>query len=345
MRFILPILVFAAAVLSVTSAGAAEKVTFTETIAPIVYQNCVSCHRPGEAAPFSLITYDDVRKRGALIATVTQSRYMPPWHAEHGYGEFAGERRLSSEQIAAIAEWVKQGMPEGDRARMPKLPECTEGWHLGKPDLIIEMPAAYEVPASGPDIYRNFAIPTGLTEDKWVRAVEFRPTARKAVHHALFAYVGSGAMKAIDGRDGKPGFVGMNGLGAGASVQTTNSSGELGGWAVGTVPTFFADGEALPIAKNSDFIVQMHFHPIGKTESEKSLIGLYFASQAPERKLLGIGLPAVFGVGAGLDIPAGAANYSIKDSVTIPADVRAIGISAHAHYLGKEFKATATLPD
>jgi WD40-like Beta Propeller Repeat len=346
MRVIVPFLLCA------TLAGAAEKITFTETIAPIVYQNCVSCHRPGEAAPFSLISYDDVRKRGTLIAQVTQSRYMPPWHAEHGYGEFEGERRLSNEQIATMAEWVKQGMPEGDRARMPKLPQFTEGWQLGKPDLILEMPAAYEVPASGPDIYRNFAIPTGVAEDKYVRAVEFRPSARKAVHHALFAYVPTGAMKNQDGRDGKPGFAGMNGLGAGASVQpainagnAVNSSGELGGWAVGAIPRFFADEQALPLAKNSDFIVQMHFHPTGKAESERSSIGLYFASKAPPRKMLAVGIPAVFAVGSSLDIPAGAANYSLKDSTTLPVDVRAIGISAHAHYLGKEFKATATLPD
>src|SRR5262249_50648092 len=101
----------------------ANAVTFSETIAPILYQNCVTCHRPGEAAPFSLISYEDAKKRGSLIATVTKSRYMPPWHAVHGYGEFAGERRLTDEQISAIGEWVKQGMPEGDRAKMPKLPE------------------------------------------------------------------------------------------------------------------------------------------------------------------------------------------------------------------------------
>src|SRR6516165_811874 len=159
MRIRLPLL-FMSAVLSI----AADKVTFTETVAPILYKNCVTCHRPGEAAPFALISYDDVKKRGSLIAAVTKSRYMPPWHAEHGYGEFLGERRLSDAEIASIGEWVKQGMPEGDRAKMPKLPAFTDGWQLGKPDLILEMPAAFEVPASGPDIYRNFAIPTGLTE-------------------------------------------------------------------------------------------------------------------------------------------------------------------------------------
>src|SRR5580765_5755736 len=113
---------------------AADRVTFTETIAPIIYSNCVTCHRPGEAAPFSLISYSDVSKRAPIIATVTRSRYMPPWHAAHGYGEFADERRLTDGQIAAFAEWVKQGTPEGDRAKMPKLPQFPDGWHLGKPD-------------------------------------------------------------------------------------------------------------------------------------------------------------------------------------------------------------------
>src|SRR5262245_34370107 len=168
------------------SRPAPEKVTFAETIAPIVYGNCVTCHRPGEAAPFPLISYEDVRKRGALIATVTQSRYMPPWHAVHGYGEFAGERRLTDEQIASIGDWVKQGMPEGDRAQMPKLPQFPEGWQLGKPDLVIEMPVSFAIPASGPDLYRNFAIPIKFAEDKWVRAVEFRPGTRRVVHHAIF---------------------------------------------------------------------------------------------------------------------------------------------------------------
>jgi len=131
---------------------AANTVTFTETIAPIVYQNCVTCHRPGEAAPFSLISYEDVKKRGALIATVTKSRYMPPWHAAHAYGEFAEERRLTDAQIAEFGEWVNQGMPQGDPAKMPRLPQFPDGWHLGKPDLVLEMPTGFEQPARLPHI-------------------------------------------------------------------------------------------------------------------------------------------------------------------------------------------------
>ncbi|MBV9396943.1 MAG: PD40 domain-containing protein [Bryobacterales bacterium] len=325
---------------------AADKPTFTETIAPILYKNCVACHRPGEAAPFALISYEDVKKRGSLIATVTRSRYMPPWHAEHGYGEFAGERRLSDTEIAAIGEWVKQGMPEGNRAKMPKVPEFTDGWQLGKPDLILEMPEAFEVPASGPDIYRNFAIPTGLTQDKWVRAVEFRPTARKAVHHAIFAYVKAGAFKNRDGQDGKPGFGGLNGLGFGVGVQPGLApAGGLGGWAVGTMPVFVADDQAVPLSKGTDFILQMHFHPTGKPETERAVVGLYFGDRAPEKKVLQIAVPALFGLESSVDIAPGVKNYSIHDSVTLPADVRVLSAFAHAHYIGKDLKAMATLPD
>jgi hypothetical protein len=319
----------------------AKPVTFSEDVAPIVYNNCVTCHRPGEAAPFSLISYEDVKKRGALISTVTKSRYMPPWHAAHDYGEFKDERRLTDEQIATIASWVQQGMPEGDPAKMPRLPQFTEGWHLGKPDLILEMPAGFDVPASGADVFRNFTIPVNITEDKWVRAVEFRPSARKAAHHALFAYIPAGSTSRLDGADGKPGFGGMGNVG----VNGQGSSGSLGGWAVGGIPVFLPDGLALPLPKGSDFLLQMHFHPTGKPEMEKSVIGIYFADKQPDRRLLAIGLPAVFGFGAGIDIPPGEKNYTIQGSFTLPVDVRVFSAAAHAHYLAKEMKTAATLPD
>lgn len=329
-------------IVSVALLPAADKITFTETIAPIVYQNCVTCHRPGEAAPFALISYEDVRKRGALIATVTKSRYMPPWHAAHGYGEFADERRLSDAQIAAIGEWVSEGMPQGDPAKLPKLPQFPEGWHLGKPDLILEMPVGFDLPASGPDIYRNFVIPTHLTEDKWVRAVEFHPSARKVVHHVLYAFTEGGALAKVDGADGRPGFGGMGSIGV---APGGGNSGGLGGWAVGATPIFMPEGLALPLPKGSDFILQMHFHLTGKPEIEKSVVGIYFADKAPARKLMALQLPAIFGFGAGIDIPAGDKNYTVEDSFTLPVDVIAYSAGAHAHYVGREMKATATLPD
>lgn len=318
-----------------------QQVTFSETIAPIVYQNCVTCHRPGEAAPFSLISYDDVRKRGALIATVTKSRYMPPWHATHGYGEFKEERRLSDEQIAAIAQWVATGMPEGDPQKMPKLPTFTEGWHLGKPDLILEMPAAFEIPASGPDIYRNFVVPTNLTEDRWIRAIEFRPSARKAVHHVLFGYDVTGAVRKMDGVDGKPGYTTT----MGGNFTNSSNSASLGGWAVGNSPELLPEEFALSLPKGSDIVLQMHFHPTGKTETERSAVGIYFSSKAPARSLIGVDLPPLFGFGAGINIPAGNSDFAIEDSLTLPVDVEAFGVFAHAHYIAKEMKASATLPD
>ena len=321
---------------------AAAAPTFSGTIAPIVYSNCVTCHRAGEAAPFPLISYEDVAKRGDLIAKVTKSRYMPPWKAVHGYGEFKDERRLTDEQIASIGEWVKAGMPRGESKKLPDLPTFPDGWQLGKPDLILEMPAAYTVPATGPDIYRNFVIPTGLIEDKWVRAVEFRPSARKAMHHAIFTFVRGGSVKHLDGRSGQPGFGGAMPL---VFVPAFQPSGELGGWAVGMTPRFFPEGVAKRINKESDLVVQMHFHPTGKPETERSAIGIYFAQSAPERRVITPGIPGFFGAMAGIDIPAGEKAFTITGTMVAPRDLYVMSVMPHAHYLGKEFKVTATLPD
>lgn len=313
-----------------------SSVTFSEHIAPIIFHNCGSCHRPGEAAPFPLLTYEDVAKRGRLIATVTRSRYMPPWKAEPGSYPFRDERRLTDEQVALIQTWVDQGMPKGDLAKLPPLPDFPAGWQLGQPDLIVELPSAYDVPASGPDLYRNFVIPLNLGEDKWLRAIELRPSARRVVHHVLFFADTTGAARRADEADPEPGFTGM---------RRGILSSSLGGWAVGQQPHLYPDGISMPLAKGSDLVLQYHFHPTGKAEREKSTVGLYFANKAPERSLAAIQLPVLFGYFAGIDIPAGEKNFQVKDSFVLPVDVDAVGIGAHAHYLGKEMKMTATLPD
>jgi mono/diheme cytochrome c family protein len=316
------------------------RITFAETIAPIVYDNCVTCHRAGEVAPFPLLTYEDVAKRGKLVARVTESKYMPPWHAAAGHGEFAGERRLTDAQIGA---WVAQGMPRGDDSKMPKLPTFpSDGWRLGQPDLILEMPAAFELPASGPDVFRNFVIPTNLTEDRWVRGIEFHPKARQVVHHAIFARAPGGSLAARDGADGRPGFGGMSSVGV---ISDRSDSRALGGWAVGATPMFLPEGVALRLPKGSDFLLQMHFHLSGKPETEKSVIGIYFADKAPEKDLFSVELPALFGVGAAIDIAPGVKNFTIQDTFTMPGDVSIFSAIAHAHYLAKDMKATATLPD
>ncbi|HEY7309277.1 MAG TPA: cytochrome c, partial [Gemmataceae bacterium] len=163
-----------------------DKVTFSEHIAPIIFNNCTSCHRPGEAAPFKLMSYRDVQKRGQTILDVVERRYMPPWQPETGHGDFRDERRLSDRQIALLQRWVETGMAEGDAQKLPKVPQFPQGWYLGKPDLIVTMDQAFDVPADGSDIYRNFLLPLNLTEDKWVTAIDIRPSAREVVHHALY---------------------------------------------------------------------------------------------------------------------------------------------------------------
>jgi mono/diheme cytochrome c family protein len=316
--------------------------TFSATVAPIVYTHCVECHRPDGPGPFPLITYDDVAKRGSLIATVTSKRVMPPWHAVHGYGEFAGERWLSDREIAVIAEWVANGMPRGDATQTPAPPTFSNEWQLGQPDLVLEMPAGFQVPADGMDLYRNFVLPTGLHEDRWVRAIELRPSSRRVVHHALFAYASGGTMSKRDGADGKPGFPGNMAIGV---LPGPGGSGGLGGWAVGGGAMRFPDGLQLKLPADSDFVLQVHLHPSGKAETERSKIGLYFSNTPPTKTAVSAELPALFGFGAGIDIPAGEANYVVRETLTLPAAVNVYSAYAHAHYLGKEMKVDAVLPD
>jgi hypothetical protein len=316
--------------------------TFSEHIAPIVYANCLSCHRPDEAAPFSLISYEDVAKRGRQIARVTASRYMPPWHAVHGYGDFVDERRLSDEQIAVIGDWVAQGMPRGDASQMPPLPTFTDGWQLGQPDVVLEMPEAFEVPADGADIYRNFALPMNLGEDKWIRAIEFRPDPRSVVHHALFMYVRAGSTASLV----KPGApAGFDGAMPASFVPAFAPGGDLGVWTVGMTPRALPEGFARRLPKASDVVAQLHLHPTGKVERVRARVGLYFASVEPERKFREYGVPGLFGALAKIDIPPGEKNYVVNGSLTLPANMEVISVMAHAHYLGKEIKATATRPD
>ncbi|MGA2716039.1 MAG: hypothetical protein ABSG41_23310 [Bryobacteraceae bacterium] len=315
----------------------AQAVTFNKQIAPIVYKNCSSCHRPGEAAPFPLLSYQDVSKRGRLIASVTESRFMPPWKAEAGSYPFKDERRLTSAEIAQIQDWVKQGMPEGKAADAPPPPKFPSGWMLGEPGLVVEMPAAFHVPPDGPDLYRNIAVPLGLTEDKWITAIDMKPSARSVVHHVLYFADPNGKAHDRPQQGSEPGFTGMRPGGREAEP--------LGGWAVGAQPHFWPDGLAQPVKKGSDLVVQYHFHPTGRPEAEKSVIGIYFAKTPPARTLVAIQLPPTYSLFSGLDIPAGEKDFVIRDSWTLPAAFDAVSVGAHAHYIAKQLKMTATLPN
>ncbi|HXG48548.1 MAG TPA: hypothetical protein VNO52_13040 [Methylomirabilota bacterium] len=338
---LLPALALAAVCASEAAAGnlkpLPEQVTYSEHVAPVLFENCARCHRPGEAAPFALLTYEDARKRSRQIAEVTAKRYMPPWHAESGHVEYSNERRLTEEQIALLGAWHRQGAKEGDPSKTPAPPKFPEGWQLGQPDLVVKMPEPFEVAAEGRDIYWNFVFPLNLTEEKWVRAVEFRPGARSVVHHALYFLDTSGDARKFDARDPKQGYNGMN--------RSNRQFQSLGGWAVGGEPLLLPEELAWHFPTNSDLVLQTHFHPSGKVEYETSTVGLYFASKPPTRKFTTLQLPPLFGRLSGIDIPAGATNYTVRDSFTTPIDLEAFAVSPHAHYLGKTFLLTATLPD
>ncbi len=329
-----------ALLVSVPLAAAAQSAplhptTFNGEIASLIYRNCSTCHRPGEAAPFPLLSYQDVVKKGKMIAKVTGSRVMPPWKAEPASYPYRDERRLNEADIALIQNWVSAGMPEGGGAK-PEPPKFASGWRLGEPDLVLEMPAAYHVPADGPDIYRNIAAPLGLTEEKWITAIDMRPSARAVVHHVLYFADSTGRAHEKPPQGPEPGF---NGMAAGrASIP-------LGGWAVGAQPQSLPEGFAMRVPKGSDLVVQYHFHPTGKPEAEKSVLGLYFAKKAPERTLTRIQMPPAYSLFSGLDIPAGEKDFVIRDSYTLPVAIEGVGVGAHAHYLCKQLKMTATLPE
>ena len=312
-------------------------VTFTAHIAPIMHERCASCHRPGQTAPFSLLTYEDVAKRAELIRAVTQTRYMPPWNAEPGYGAFKGERRMLESEIELLARWADEGAPEGT-GTAPEPPEFTSGWTLGEPDLVLRMREPFTVPADGPDIYRNFPVQVPTTEDKWIRAIEFRPQANTVVHHSLFKADPSGRALEIDARDDIPGYGGMGGN----RIQGRVS---LGGWAVGGNARIFPEDAPIRLPAGSAFIFESHFYPSGKEETELSSIALYFADKPATRSRVSIALPPSFGVGAGINIAPGDSAYTISESFTVPAAVELYGVTPHAHYIGKEFRAWAELPD
>jgi mono/diheme cytochrome c family protein len=309
--------------------------TFTKDVAPILFANCASCHRPGEVAPFSLLTYQDAKRHASQIADVTESKFMPPWLPVDGHGEFQGTRRLTESQIKTLRAWSDAGAPEGDVKDLPPTPKFSDGWSLGEPDLVVKMPEKYTLRAEGRDVFRVFVIPLNLDKDQFVRAIDFRPGNRKIVHHALFFLDSTGQARKLDAEDKEPGYSRSGGIGF-------MPTGGLGGWAPGVTPRFLPDGIARKLNRGSDLVVQMHFHPSGKEEVEQSTVGLYFTKKEPER--LALSFPKPFNRSQ-LNIPAGAKNFVMEDSFTLPIDFDVTGIFPHAHLLCKEIKVDATLPD
>lgn len=334
-------LILAAFVLSAAAASAnaqtAVPVTYTKHIAPILFENCATCHRPGEVAPFSLLTYADAKRRASQLAEVTESKYMPPWLPVDGHGEFAGSRKLTDSQIKMIRIWADAGAPEGNPADLPPPPKFVDGWALGEPDLIVKMPEKYSLRAEGKDVFRVFVIPLELAEDKYVTAVDYRPSNRKILHHALLFTDTAKQARKLDEQDKEPGY----GQGRAGGLGFLPSGG-LGGWAPGVTPRHLPDGVARILHKGADLVVQVHFHPSGKVEEEQSQIGLYFAKKEPQR--LAFSLPKGMRRSQ-LDIAPGTKDFTLTDTFTLPLEAQLVGIFPHAHLLCKEIKVDATLPN
>ena len=313
------------------------QVTFNRDIAPIVFRSCSSCHLPGEAAPFSLLTYSDAKKHARQIAEVTQSRSMPPWLPEPQRLKFADELRLSDAQIKLFEDWVKQGAVEGSAADLPPSPKFVEGWRLGKPDLVLTASKPLTLPPSGTDTYWNFIFPVPIQETRWVKAIEIRPGDKRYVHHANILVDREGSSRR---RETEPG-AGFGGMEIRIESQVFDPDSHLLFWKPGTVPYVEPQGIALRFDKGTDLILNTHLQPSGKPEVIQPSIGLYFTTH-PATKL-----PMLLQLenDVKLDIPAGQKDFLVTDDFTLPIDVELMAIYPHAHYLGKDIQAFATLPD
>ena len=310
-------------------------VTFHKDIAPIVFSHCATCHRPGQSAPFSLLNFADTRKHAREIAEVTAQRFMPPWPPEPGYGEFADERKLSVEEIGLIQQWAAEGAVEGSSAESPAPPKWTAGWHLGKPDLVAEIPQPYTLAAEGKDVYRNFVIPVSLTTGRYVKGVEVQPGNPRVVHHAFVKLDRTRQSRPLEGKDGRPGFAGMQ---APNGVQMPD--GHFLTWQPGKVPSMENERLAWRWEPNADIVLQLHLRPSGRPEMIQPSVGFYFTDLTPTNAPFKIDLTSL-----AIDIPPGATDYAVEDHFVLPVDVEVLAVLPHAHYLAREMQGFATLPD
>jgi len=315
-----------------------DAVTFCKDIAPVVFSHCAPCHRPGEAAPFSLLTYADIEKHARQIVEVTRSRYMPPWLPEPGYGQFDGERQLKEEEVVLFERWVEQGAVEGNRSDLPAPPAFVEGWQLGEPDVVVRMPRPYTLQASGGDVYRHFVIPAPVTSARYVRAIEIRPGNKKIVHHANILIDRTQSARGLDGEDGQPGFGGMN---LEIASEGFEPESHFLFWKPGTVPYVEPDGMSWLLDKRTDLVLNMHLQPSGKLEFIQASVGLYFTDKAPTLHPMLLQLEH----DGAVDIPAGQKDFVVTDEFRLPLDVDVLGVYPHAHYLGRDIQGFAVLPD
>ncbi|MBY0586982.1 redoxin domain-containing protein [bacterium] len=311
-------------------------VTYRRDIAPLVHANCTECHRAGEVAPFSLESYEDCVKRASFLAQVVKQGLMPPWLAGTEHGDFLGNRVLTSHQRDLLQRWVDDGLLAGDSADEPAIPNFPKGWRLGEPDLVIESPFEVQVPADGDDLFQHYVIPLDMTEGKTLIGFEFQPGNSAVVHHAVVFYDTMGAARAKDAKSPEPGYTTFGSPGIPVS-------GVIGFWTPGMTPRFLPDRIGYPIPKKADLLLQLHLHPSGKVEKDRSRIGLYFAKNEHDREQRMSRVPLVLGTFM-IDVAAGEKTHQLGSEITLPAAVTLTSVLPHMHLIGKEMKITAYPP-
>jgi hypothetical protein len=325
--------------------------TFSEDVAPIFYRSCVSCHRPGEIGPMSLISYSDVRPWARSIREKVGSRVMPPWHADPHYGTFRNDRSLSQTEVATIVSWVDAGARQGDPADLPPMPQFADGWQIGQPDAVFEMPAAFEIPASGVLGYKTYNVPTNFTTDMWVVAAEIRVADRAHVHHVVVTIRDPGGNKSLDVLSVEPLLqegtaaptLTAADLESRRKAEITRSAlaeHRLVGYNVGQQPPVLPPGLAKRVPAGSILSFSMHYTTNGTPGTDRTKVGLIFAKQPPRQEVL------MGDINNGLfEIPPGSANTKVESIGSFSKDVKIWAFHPHMHIRGKDMTYTAVYPD
>ena len=314
-----------------------QQVEFSRDIAPIVFHSCTPCHHAGEAGPFPLLTYGDVKSHARQIADVTRKRLMPPWLPDAEGPRFEEDSHLSDQQISLFQKWVADGLLEGNSAELPTAPRFDSGWQLGKPDLILKATVPFAIPASGSDVYWNFIFHEPVNASRFIKAIEIHPGEKRLVHHANLLVDRSESARREEKSPGS-GFAGME---LQIESESFDPDGHFLFWKPGSAPIVEPPGMALRLDPGNDLVLNAHLQPSGKEESIQPTIGIYFTSQPATKFPLLLQLEN----DRALDIPAGESNFQVSDQFTLPEDVQLLAIYPHAHYLCRDMLALARLPD
>ena len=316
--------------LGMAAMAASNNVTFNKDVLPVLQKNCQECHRPGEVAPMSLLTYSEARPWAKALKTAVITQKMPPWFADPKYGHFANDRRLSPEEIGILSAWADNGAPEGDAKDRPPARTFPEGWRL-KPDMVIEMPEAFAIPAKGTVNYQFIRVKGNITKDLWVEAAEMRPSNPKVLHHGKVWVVPPGSRWMASAVPGKP-YEEEGGQTGGNSPMDGNDI--LGKFNPGLGPqSFDIGGSAKMIPKGSDFVFELHYTASGEPTSDTAKVGLVLAKSQPKvRYYLSPGSPSA----VNLVIPAGDANAEVVAESTLGVDAKLTYIQPHMHLRAKD---------